>query len=155
MDTENNVLLPTCPACKKKDRVGLVSDLAEKEDETALRLVPPDEPSLPPPLVSMNEGLGCVGALFFGAAFFLSVAYGSTTAGIIFGVFMLFFAAAFTLTIWRGMKARRKLQQEEAIWLRKMEIWSNIYYCARDDLVFDPQSGKTAMADDLDEIFGH
>lgn len=152
MNAEKNPPLPTCPECKLEDRVGWITELAEKEDALALRLAPPDAPSTPAPLVSMNEGLGCVGALFFGAAFFLSVTYGSKTASIIFGIFVLFFAVAFTLTILRGMRDRRRLHQEEDLWLRKMDLWSNLYYCARDDLVFDPQTGKMAKADDLEEI---
>ena len=134
---ENTPDNPLCPACRLSDQVGRLSVLVESDTELAKRFPPPEEPQPGRPLFGMNEGLGCLGALFFGSAFVLSVTYRSLTGGIIFGIFVLLFAITFLLAILRGMRERRMLAQRLAAWQPEWEAWSQRYYCARDDLVFD------------------
>ncbi|MCO5189821.1 MAG: hypothetical protein M9928_05835 [Anaerolineae bacterium] len=41
---------------------------------------------------------------------------------------------------------------KEAVWISAMENWDQLYYCFRDDLVFDPESGKTVKPQFLNEF---
>lgn len=33
--------------------------------------------------------------------------------------------------------------QEKAVWDRAMKVWNRLYYCERDDVIFDPSTGRT------------
>lgn len=37
-------------------------------------------------------------------------------------------------------------------WSRAMERWNRLYYCSRDDLVFDPSDGSSAPASQMDQL---
>ncbi len=140
---EDRSQIPSCPKCGRSDCVTGIFELAEQQNTLALRLSPPEKPSFNRPLVSLSEGLGCLGALFFGSALFLAVTYGSIVAAIIFGLFVLLFSASFLLTILRGLRERRELDQRLFAWQQEMELWERQYYCSRDDLIFDPETGRT------------
>ena len=152
MEKDPSPQLPICPLCGKDDKVSPVRELSEQENSLALQVAPPDAPDAPPPLISMNQGLGCVGSLFFGAAFILAVTYAAPTASVIFGIFVLLFIFAFGLTIWRGLKTRSRLQRELPAWQAKMDVWSTLHYCARDDRVFAPGSSNTTTPETMKDL---
>lgn len=135
---EDHPIIPKCPICGKNDRVNRVSELAEKENNLATRLAPPEKPTLNRPLIGLNEGIGCLGALFFGSALFLAVTYGSTVAAIIFAIFVLLFSVSILLTILRGWREHKNFEKNLFAWEQEMERWVQQYYCARDDLLFTP-----------------
>ena len=43
-------------------------------------------------------------------------------------------------------------QQRYAAWDRAMQNWNRLRYCARDDVVFDPQTGKTVSQETLSSL---
>lgn len=144
-----------CPKCGKVDELSSVFELVSntQDEELAKRLGPPPEPASPmQPISMMNEGLGCLGALFFGGAFFLSITYTSVLAAAIFGVFTLLFTAAFILTIIRMLRARNKLKEILPDWEQKMERWEQLYYCSRDAIVFNPETGEQAPTDEMNTL---
>ena len=47
------------------------------------------------------------------------------------------------------MELREGYDKMQAAWKQRMEIWNRVYYCLRDDVVFDPDSGKWSSPDDL------
>jgi hypothetical protein len=141
-----------CPVCGQTDRVRSVSEIPEA-DELAPLTMPPDAPDAPPPLVGMNEGLGCVGALFFGSAFFLSVAFGSLVASIIFGMFILFFILAFVMLLRKQRSARRKQEVQISAWQEKMETWERLLVCSRDRVVYDPQSRQHVPVERIQDLY--
>ncbi|MCJ7625864.1 MAG: hypothetical protein MUO76_20420 [Anaerolineaceae bacterium] len=144
-----------CPKCGKDDEPVSVFELVSntQDEELAKKLGPPPEPVSPmQPISMMNEGLGCLGALFFGAAFFLSITYASVLAAVIFGFFTLLFTAAFILTIIRMLRARNSLKEIIPVWEQKMGRWQKLYYCASDEIVFDPESGKYAPVDEMNTL---
>jgi len=49
-------------------------------------------------------------------------------------------------------KERARVAQEEPIWKKAVQRWQCLYYCFRDDLVFDPQTGETCQPDSLTEF---
>lgn len=144
--------IPPCPLCKQADRARRVSEIAE-DDPLAQRLPPPEAPDAPPPLVGMNEGLGCLGALFFGSAFILSFAFGSTVGIVIFGAFMLLFATSFTVLLGRHLAARRTLEAQMAAWDARVAVWERLLVCDRDQAVYDPETGEHRPIERQHELY--
>jgi len=144
----------TCPQCGKDDQLKKISTWVEEDssDNIARQFLPRTQPEAPSPLPGINTGLGCLGIIFFGAVFFVSVQAGSTIAIIIFGVFFAIFAVAFGAAYLRGRRARQEYMQFILDWQVEMEKWDRLYYCKRDDLVFDAQSGQSSPAADWQSL---
>ena len=49
-------------------------------------------------------------------------------------------------------KAREKWEAEVAAWRKIVSKWSKIYYCARDDIVFDPTTEEYAPVGRMYEL---
>lgn len=43
-------------------------------------------------------------------------------------------------------------QEEMQIWNRKISQWDELYYCYRNDIVFDPDTGRSAPANQLNSL---
>jgi hypothetical protein len=140
----------TCPQCMQGDQVKKISDWVEEDssNNVARQFIPPSQPEAPSPLPGINSGLGCLGIIFFGAVFFFSVQVGSTIAIIIFGVFFAIFILAFGAAYIRGRRARQEYMQAVLTWQEEIEKWNQLYYCRRDDLVFDPENKQSSPAKD-------
>ena len=144
-----------CPICGKEDNLVRVPDLMMNSQDNALleKLKPPPDPATQLPSINMqNEGLGCLGGLFFGAAFLLSVIYSSGLAAAIFGGFTLLITISLILTFIKMLKARSQLKEITPIWEQKMEKWERLYYCSKDQVVFDPKTGKNVPIDEVNNL---
>lgn len=103
------------------------------------KLSPPTKPEKPGGPISM----GCCG-FFFGSLLGGMVAFlfSSNTqepsniiaALLLYGPIILFTFIGVRL----GKKSRIKYSQQVEIWNKQMEIWERLYYCARDNCIFDP-----------------
>jgi uncharacterized membrane protein len=68
---------------------------------------------------------------------------GPTTEMIVFVivVYLGTLIAAIIVVSWR---AKRKAEGKMPAWREAMERWNSLYYCARDGIVFDPETGAVA-----------
>jgi len=101
---------------------------------------------------------GCVVALgvLLGGLFVLngllvsgdtSVGLGPALALILVGVCVI----ALPIAYYKKEQVRVAAQEEPA-WEESMRKWQRLYYCFRDDLVFDSQTGETCQPDSLTEF---
>jgi len=135
---------PVCPVCHKSDQV---KKLQAAYEAGIQRFAPP---SMPAGRVSMSRSMVIGMGLVFLGSFFIIV-LGVTgvldfTAELI-QVLVTITAIVFTLVI-SFMAFQRVVQGDLAsqklypAWDRALANWHRLYYCSRDDVVFDPQEGK-------------
>lgn len=68
----------------------------------------------------------------------------------------LFFAVLVTWIISNLKKdAEEKLPSELDVWTKKMEVYNRLYYCHRDDVVFDPETGASVSPQKMNELLEH
>jgi len=51
-----------------------------------------------------------------------------------------------------GKRKVNAYKQKVEIWKRKMVIWERLYYCYRNDCVFDPVTNAVVPADRMSEL---
>jgi hypothetical protein len=71
----------------------------------------------------------------------------------------IFFALVFTLMMAIGIpigiysvKKQKELQPQIAMWEKAIQKWNEIYYCWRDDTLFDPSSGKSVPSNMMNTL---
>jgi len=69
--------------------------------------------------------------------------------GLIFGPFLFFMAPRM------AKQDAKKNEEEEQTWKRKISMWNAAYYCFRDDLVFDPNTGETWPPQSFSNFLGN
>jgi hypothetical protein len=47
---------------------------------------------------------------------------------------------------------RARVARETLVWKKQIQKWSRLYYCFRDDIVFDPLTGETCRPESLTEF---
>jgi hypothetical protein len=132
----------------------------------AMRMAPPAKPKEPSGLHWLLWIVGLIlGVVFLGGV--LAIAGMSLTSGGDAGILGGFlygsacgYPLGFVLTIAglvvlhgaliKGSRAR--FSREMPPWQAKMERWERLYYCSRDDVVFDPTDGKSVMPEDLQSL---
>jgi hypothetical protein len=107
------------------------------------KLSPPARPSAPNPVSwILFIGLAVVSA-------FPMVVIGES--GIALGI--IGFTVVFVVLEKKGEKAKQQAyQQALQKWNHAIAIWNRLYYCARDDCVFEPTNGAYAPADRIYEL---
>lgn len=129
----------------------------------SVRLAPPGEPKKPAGLHWLLWILGLIiGVVFLGGAIAIAITTQASggEAGILGGLlygaacgypagFVLSLVGLLVLhtSLLRGSKAR--YTRELPIWQAMMEVWNRLYYCTRDDVVFDPATRETAEPERL------
>jgi hypothetical protein len=149
---------PVCPVCHQADKV---KSLQAVYNEGLERFAPPP---MPGKTVSMVRYM-VVSMLIVGVCiFFILVLVGSESFGpssfswgelalvlltlICIVTALILSYVAFTKVVRGDMEA----QQRYAAWDRAMQNWNRLRYCARDDVVFDPQTGKTVSTETLTSL---
>src|SRR2546423_5679136 len=149
---------PVCPVCHQADKV---KSLQAAYNEGLERFAPPP---MPGKTVSMVRYM-VVSMLIVGVCiFFILVLVGSESFGqqafswgelalvlltlICIVTALILSYVAFTKVVRGDMEA----QQRYAAWDRAMQNWNRLRYCARDDVVFDPQTGKTVSQETLSSL---
>ena len=140
---------PTCPVCHKADKV---KKLQAAYNEGIERFAPPP---LPGKTVSMLRYMFFSMLIVGICIFFILVFVGSESFGqVLFSIPELLLVlvslgcivAALVLSFvafTKIVQGDREAQKHYPEWDRAMERWNNLRYCSRDDVVFDPQTGKT------------
>lgn len=159
---------PRCPQCRRMDAIqkvsaivqggvsttnvnyesshGLykVSTTATGESRTILaqRLAPPPKPegeSTP------DMYLAAFGILVLtGLVFWITSSAGIGPACI--SAFIVFMLLAIPGAIWEQGKAKARLNAKLPTWEQAIKNWNRLYYCARDDIVFDPENNSFASS---------
>jgi hypothetical protein len=139
---------PLCPTCRKADKV---KKLETAYNEGIERLAPPPLPEKKVPMMPfLSFGMLIVGICIF----FIIILVGSESFGqgtsyfeialVVFALICIVATLAvsyFAFTkVAHGDEEARKLYPA---WDQAMETWGRLRYCGRDNVVFDPASGKT------------
>lgn len=148
---------PTCPVCHQADKV---KTLQAVYNEGLERFAPPP---MPGKTVSMVRYM-VVSMLIIGICiFFIIVLVGSESFGPAFSwaelalvlltltcivTALILSYVAFTKVVHGDMEAQKRY----AAWDSAMQNWNRLRYCARDDVVFDPQTGKTVSQETLSSL---
>jgi len=118
------------------------------------RLSPPPQPSimgnLRPPIIAV---LVLVMVVDCAIVFQTGMLYGSMNNGtsMITLLFVSFSLAGLLISLlYKGEKPIFEATQTR--WKILINKWDNLYYCARDDCVFDPASGKSVPADNISAL---
>ncbi len=147
---------PTCPVCNQAD---LVKTTQAAYNAGVARCAPPD---LPTRNVSMMPYIGA-GMVIVGIFVFLIIVFiggmennlpwqfqvglaGATITCILVALFLSF------LAFQRLGRGDVETTQRFPAWDRAMNKWRSLYYCSRDEVVFDPQTRKTLSDNELAEI---
>jgi Kef-type K+ transport system membrane component KefB len=138
---------PVCPVCHQSDQVKKLQEAYEAGIE---RFAPPP---MPGKRVSMAKYMVIGMGLVFLGSFFIIVTSVSVAPDVLnpvaelIQVVVTLVAIVITLII-SFIAFQRALQGDEAAqelypaWDRALANWRRLYYCSRDDIVFDPKVGK-------------
>jgi hypothetical protein len=148
MASSQKVLSP-CPVCQQSDQVMPLQVAYETGAEQ--RFAPPPMPVAKVGMMkSIIVGMAIV---FVGSFIILTFAtvggYGSWRQSVQIVLVVLVIAGIVTtlilsfLAFQRVVKGDNQTLQYLPAWDEAMESWRNLYYCRRDDVVFDPQTNKT------------
>ena len=148
---------PTCPVCHQADKVKTL----QAAYNTGLERFAP--PPLPGKSVSMFRYM-VVSMLIVGiCVFFIIILVGSESFGQTFSwaelalvlltlicivAALILSYLAFTKVVHGDMEAQKRYTS----WDQVMQNWNRLRYCARDDVVFDPQTGKTLSTEALSSL---
>lgn len=144
----------------------------------AQRLLPPDEPKVRLPWYRkawlLPEGFNewwyfKIGPLWDGCCLlassvflpillvmtvimFFSGAFEEAVQGLCVGVFLGFMVLFLLRRRGSYSKEKERLAAERVLWEQAMARWAGLYYCSRDDIVFDPETGESCHPADLHEF---
>ncbi len=132
--------LSPCPVCNRADQVRKMQTAYETGE---LRIAPPP---MPESQASMMKYI-CTGMILVGVGAFLILIMVSTTGLALIQIIitLLFIVSALVLSflaIRHIGKGDEEARRRYPIWDTAMANWNRLQYCARDKVVFDPQSHK-------------
>ncbi|HZU67788.1 MAG TPA: hypothetical protein VFA09_10975 [Ktedonobacteraceae bacterium] len=142
---------PLCPVCNRADQVKKLQTAYEAGVE---RLAPP---ALPVGSVSMLKYMIAAILLVGIGVFFIFVLVGSETTGEAANlaqviITMIAIVVALVLSLMAFLRVV-KGDNESTLYLpaydRAMAHYDRLYYCARDNVVFDPETNKTVTDSEL------
>jgi hypothetical protein len=146
--TENSV--PPCPVCHQTDQVKKLQAAYALGVE---RLAPPTMPSS---TFSMMKFIVISMALVAVGAFFILVLSGTGGLGswgialqivdVVITLVAIVTALVLSIIAFQGIgRVDLESQERYPAWDRAMENYRRLYYCARDNVVFDPQQGQAKV----------
>jgi ABC-type transport system involved in multi-copper enzyme maturation permease subunit len=150
---------PICPVCHKADAV---KTLQAAYDEGITRFAPPPMPTKTVPVLKyMIFSVLIVAVCVFAIIIFV----GSESFGQSFSIpellLVLLTLVCIVAVLGLSFVVFNKLVQgdDEASkrypeWDRAVENWGRLRYCSRDDIVFDPQTGKVVSEEALSSLLG-
>jgi hypothetical protein len=148
--------LPTCPVCSRSDQVKTLQAAYESGVDKA---APPDMPTKR--ILMMPYIFTC--SIFLGLCiFFVIVLIGGLEGKMpVLGQYILLGLTLICLvtTLITSYFAFQRVVQGDAqatvlfpAWDRAMATWKSMYYCARDNVVFDPKTNKTLNNEQLAKL---
>ena len=146
-----------CPKCEKDDQIQKAYAIytngssstqldyrtATSTTQLASRLSPPQNPYKP--------ASGCGWAIiytFFMAGISILIYMMFQTDGVFFG-----FIGGGILTFLVYKWDANKSSTAKAEWQKKINVYFDLYYCYRDDCVFDPKTGKYTLPEGMSRLF--
>ena len=134
---------PSCPVCHQSDQV---MTMQAAYDSGVARCAPPDMPTKTVPMMPYILG----SAIFVGICILLVLvligsesSIGTVGVAIIVGLTLISIITALSLSYYafqQVVKGDALLNERMLAWDAAMEVWRSLYYCKRDDVVFDPKS---------------
>ena len=130
----------TCPVCHQNDAVQKISAVVTAPEE-------PSSSRISPFMTYLGYALGIFGVLWLiGFLIFGEVDLNVVlTAGLTIGVSIYF-------VYLRRIYKSTEYPTLKAAWDNAMERWNRLYYCNRDDIVFDPETNETCSKKDLKQF---
>jgi hypothetical protein len=125
------------------------------------RLAPPPKPAMKNP--TSIPALLLV-AVWIGGLMCLAQRIGNLGSnrqlGTVVFVMLLVIGSSFVIVLLARLsrlkaKAREKWEAEVALWQKVVSKWGELYYCARDDIVFDPTTEQYAPVGGMYELLYH
>ena len=148
--TENQT--PVCPICHQSDQVKTTQ--AAYESGVA-RCAPPDMPTRRVPMMKYIM----FGGFAVGLCSFLIIILigseanvGSITQWILVCLTFICIVTVLTISYFafdRVVKGDAEATKEFPAWDRAMNTWKSLYYCARDNAVFDPATNSVVSEEQL------
>jgi hypothetical protein len=126
--------------------IGGSSLVSEPATRLAERLAPPAEPEKPS---SSTPYL----LIFIGSSALVgSIILASTKNPTIFGPLGIISILLGVVWGFLNWKEKENYRSAYASWQDQKKKWNRLYYCARDEIVFDPRSGNSAVLENLGEF---
>ena len=146
-----------CPVCKGKNRAIRLSAAYQSG------LVPYAPPSMPGKKVGMmslmTTGMFVVGICIFLILVFVgSESFGFGFSGLELALVVITLLGIITALVLSFMAFTRVMQgdleasKHYSAWDRAMAIYNRLYYCPQDNVIYDPQTGKTVTAQQLNSL---
>jgi hypothetical protein len=152
-----------CPICKRNDRVEKVSAVVDNQTSgIAIKLSPPKSPSpLPEPkggLEFYQWGIIIIVVYCSILVFILSPIKSSSLMDIIVLIVLIALAPIINRKLIANEKkiffSKLKPEWERAKqdWDEVFQKWKQLYYCSRDGIVYDPDTGESCDPDEIKEF---
>jgi len=108
----------------------------------AQKLAPPVKPN--EPRTPAKIGLGWLLLILFGAFSIYCISMDYIDMGLVLCGFLPVIIAGIMIFAGNNEKQKIKENYEKGmpIWKEEMARWNKLYYCHRDDIMFDPESGQ-------------
>jgi hypothetical protein len=161
-----------CPECRKDDMIHKVSAMysggfstiqnnsplvAYGVEQRNVTTITPLAQKLAPPALPDEPGkqIGC-GSYILACIVSIIVVFICGISGI-GGSWMVFISIGALLGSLLLSSRNLSIKQQEykalyPIWKQRKERWNELYYCSRNDCVFDPKEGKAISADRINEL---
>lgn len=146
---------PTCPVCKQADQV---KTMQAAYDSGVARTAPPDMPTRNVPMLPTILAAGILVGIFI---FLIVVLIGSEAAlppavQLVLVVLTLLSIVGALVTSYiafqRVVKGDAEATERFPAWDQATAVWKSLYYCTRDDVVFDPKTNKVIPNEQLAAI---
>jgi hypothetical protein len=147
--TENST--PACPVCHQSD---LVKTTPAAYTSGVARCAPPDMPTRNIAMMPyIGAGVVLIGILvFIIIAIVVSGGMMASIMGIFLGLAIVCIIGVLALSFYafqRVVKGDVETTLQFPAWDSAMATWRSLYYCSRDDVVFDPKAEKVVTNEQL------
>jgi hypothetical protein len=136
-----------CPRCHRGDQIQRVSSVVEagtsvRGDVTvttglATKLKMPPTPFAKEPVVQLGIGCGCLFLVFMGLMSWGAVSHNNDVATFVFIIANVVWISWVVVCNVRHFIAQRDASHNRRSWPQVERRWVNLYYCHRDECVFD------------------
>jgi len=150
-----------CPICEKDDAIQKISAIFSAGFASGIDSYTQTELSrrLAPPVKPLHPSSDCLTIVVAGFIF------GGTLIGVLVGlggdntspciIMSITLGIAGLLIYFNNLQYKKRLSEFKAIdrdWELSMNKWNELYYCTRDDCVFNMYSGKYASSNNIREL---
>lgn len=144
----------TCPKCGNMKGIVKVSVIVKNQKDEALarRLGAPMNPQKAIKPFNARDSLVFIGLAATATTFFLALQNEAGAGIFIYGAFVLFFLVAVLRVVVNYTRTRKVADALTPGWRDAALIWNRLYYCPKDDMVFDPKTGEMAKPNEYHKV---